>query len=245
MVSSGVLHLSLVKCVCVLFLFIQCTVLSVTIYLHRGEAHQSISLNPFMRHLFRFWLWLTTGIIPEEWVSVHLKHHQLSDQEGDPHSPQLLGLQKVLWQGTELYRQSRKAALEQHTTVSSHIEPKLYRRYPRLGLVIMFFLDVFLFGYIGVTFWAIQMLWIPLWMNGVVNGFGHYFGYRHFATTEHSRNLSPLALWIGGEELHHNHHAYPSSAKFSIYWWECDLGYGVIRILSWLKLAKIHPYGSE
>jgi stearoyl-CoA desaturase (Delta-9 desaturase) len=220
------------------------TIASVTIFLHRHQAHRALALHPAAAHFFRFWLWLTTGMLTSEWVAIHRKHHAATETAQDPHSPQVRGIRKVLLEGAELYRlESRNAAtLAQYGrgTPDDWIERKLYARHSALGVSIMLVIDLVLFGPIGLTMWAVQMLWIPIFAAGVINGIGHYWGYRNFAPSDASRNIVPWGMLIGGEELHNNHHAYASSARFSSRWWEFDIGWMYIRALEVLHLAKVH-----
>ena len=219
------------------------TIASVTIYLHRHSAHRALDLHPFAGHFFRLWLWITTGMGTKAWTAIHRKHHARCDTEEDPHSPQIKGLRSVLLQGAELYKLE---ARNQETierfgqgTPDDWIERHLYTPHTVLGLGVMLAIDLVLFGAIGLTIWAIQMIWIPLFAAGVINGVGHYWGYRTFQTEEASRNIVPWGVLIGGEELHNNHHAHPSSARLSHKWWEIDVGWVYIRVLVFLNLAKI------
>lgn len=219
------------------------TILSVTIFLHRHQAHRALDLHPVISHFFRFWLWLTTGMVTKEWTAIHRKHHAFSDKKGDPHSPQVFGLKKVLLEGVELYQE---AAKDQETmrkygngTPEDWLEKHIYTKYNKLGIVIMLIIDFVLFGPIGLSIWAVQMLWIPVSAAGIINGIGHYFGYRNFANSDSSRNIFPLGILIGGEELHNNHHTFATSAKLSAKWYEFDLGYMWIKILALFKLATI------
>jgi stearoyl-CoA desaturase (delta-9 desaturase) len=219
------------------------TIASVTIFLHRHQAHRALDLHPAASHFFRFWLWLTTGMTTKAWVAIHRKHHAKCETAEDPHSPRVFGIRKVLWEGAELYQAeaANPETLDQYGygTPNDWLERKLYAPYPGLGIALMFLADVALFGFFGITVWAVQMLWIPFWAAGVVNGLGHYFGYRNFETRDASTNLFPVGLLIGGEELHNNHHAYPSSARLSSRWWELDIGWAYIRLMELLKLAKV------
>jgi stearoyl-CoA desaturase (Delta-9 desaturase) len=219
------------------------TIAAVTIFLHRHQAHRALALHPAASHFFRFWLWLTTGMVTKEWVSVHRKHHARSDTAEDPHSPQIHGIRKVLLEGSELYRLETADALTLERfgrgTPDDWIERHLYEAHSGLGVSIMLVIDLALFGPIGLTVWAVQMLWIPLFAAGVINGVGHYWGYRHFAPDDASRNILPWGLLIGGEELHNNHHAYATSARFSSRWWEIDIGWMYIRLLAGLRLATV------
>lgn len=219
------------------------TIAAVTIYLHRHSAHRALDLNPGVSHFFRFWLWLTTGMVTKEWTAIHRKHHAKVETDEDPHSPQTRGIRTVLLRGAELYRAEAKNqdTLERYGkgTPDDWIERNLYTRYSWEGVGLMLAIDLVLFGPIGATIWAIQMLWIPIFAAGVINGIGHWWGYRNFATGDTSTNITPLGLLIGGEELHNNHHAYGSSAKFSSRWYEFDLGWTYIRVLATLRLATI------
>ncbi|GGO80242.1 aminotransferase [Marinobacterium nitratireducens] len=223
------------------------TIVSVTIYLHRAQAHRSLQLHPALGHLFRFWLWLTTGMVTREWIAIHRKHHAHCDSDGDPHSPQLLGISQVLWQGAELYRQaSQDQDLLQRFgqgAPDDWIERHLYSRHPSLGIVLMLAIDLLCFGAIGLTLWALQMIWIPFFAAGVINGVGHWCGYRNFEIADASRNLVPFAVLIGGEELHNNHHAAPTSPRLSCRWYELDIGWCYIRLLAWLRLVRIRQAG--
>lgn len=219
------------------------TIASVTIFLHRHQAHNALTLHPIASHFFRFWLWLTTGLVTREWVAVHRRHHAKCETAGDPHSPQIVGLWKVLFGGVWLYSTAKRdgKTLEHYGsgTPDDWLERNIYSRFSVLGVVIMAGLDGFLFGAAGMVIFAVQMAWIPFWAAGVVNGLGHFSGYRNFETTDASRNLSPLAILIGGEELHNNHHAYPHSAKLSNKWWEFDIGWLYIKMLALTGLARI------
>lgn len=239
----GVLNLSFWGYVIATVVLTQITIASVTIYLHRHQTHRALMLHPIISHFFRFWLWLTTGMVTAEWVAIHRKHHATTDVEGDPHSPVVRGLKKVFWQGAELYREAAadREMVEKysHGTPDDWIERNIYSRHPAMGIVLMFVINAILFGIPGVTIWAIQMIWIPLWAAGVVNGVGHYWGYRNFECHDAATNVFPWGFWIGGEELHNNHHTFASSAKFSVKWWEFDIGWLYIRCLSLLGLAKV------
>jgi stearoyl-CoA desaturase (Delta-9 desaturase) len=217
------------------------TVISVTLYLHRHSAHRSLELHPVLKHFFRFWIWLTTGMITREWTAVHRKHHAFCETEGDPHSPRIHGLRKVLLEGAELYRQGADAeTVERYGkgTPNDWVERNVYSRLPMIGVSLLFASDVLLFGLIGLSVWAVQMLWIPVMAAGVVNGIGHYWGYRNFECPDAATNILPIGLIVGGEELHNNHHTYPNSARFSVKPWEFDLGWAWIRVLAAMRLAK-------
>jgi len=219
------------------------TIAAVTIYLHRHQAHRALDLHPLVSHFFRFWLWMTTGMRTIDWVAVHRKHHAECETVNDPHSPQVLGIKKVLTQGAELYQTeaANPQTLEQFGkgTPTDWIERNLYLRFSYLGIVLMLAINITLFGALGLTVWAVQMMWIPVWAAGVINGIGHWRGYRNYECADASRNISPIGLLIGGEELHNNHHTYPNSAKLSSKWWEFDIGWMYIRILDVLRLARV------
>ena len=211
------------------------TIAGVTIYLHRHSAHRALDLALPVSHFFRFWLWLTTGMVTKEWTAIHRKHHAKCETDEDPHSPQTRGIRTVFWQGAELYRAEAKnrETLDKYGkgTPDDWIERNLYTRYSWQGVGLMLAIDLVLFGPLGATIWAVQMLWIPVNAAGIINGIGHYWGYRNFASADASTNIVPWGILIGGEELHNNHHAYGSSAKFSSRWFEFDLGWCYIRIL--------------
>jgi stearoyl-CoA desaturase (Delta-9 desaturase) len=219
------------------------TIASVTIFLHRAQAHRGLDLHPSISHFFRFWLWLTTGMLTKEWVAIHRKHHAKCETAEDPHSPMVYGIKKVLTEGAELYQIESKNAetLDKYGTGTPDdwLERKVYVRYPWQGVGLMLVANLMLFGPLGATIWAIQMMWIPVHAAGIINGIGHYWGYRHFTVNDTSTNIVPIAFWIGGEELHNNHHAYPTSARFSMRWYEFDLGWLYIRVLAALGLAKV------
>ncbi|MEO8343104.1 MAG: fatty acid desaturase [Gallionella sp.] len=219
------------------------TIASVTIFLHRHQAHRALELHPIASHFFRFWLWLTTGIVTKEWAAIHRKHHAKCETAADPHSPQILGIKKVLLEGAELYR---KEAMNHETlekygrgTPDDWLERNLYSGHSSLGIILMLAVDLLLFGAIGLTIWAVQMIWIPVTAAGVINGIGHYVGYRNFQPADASTNIVPWGILIGGEELHNNHHAYIGSAKLSSKWYEIDIGWVYIRSLATVGLAKV------
>jgi len=218
------------------------TIASVTIFLHRHQAHRALELHPLASHFFRFWLWLTTGMVTKEWAAIHRKHHAKCETAEDPHSPQVKGIRKVLWQGAELYRAEAKnaetLARYGHGTPDDWLERHVYRR-SVVGVSLMLVIDVVLFGPLGLTVWAVQMMWIPFWAAGVVNGLGHYVGYRNFNCNDAATNLVPWGILIGGEELHNNHHSYATSAKLSAKWYEFDIGWMYIRLLGFVRLAKV------
>jgi stearoyl-CoA desaturase (delta-9 desaturase) len=219
------------------------TIIGVTVYLHRCQAHRALELHPVVSHFFRFWLWMTTGMLTGQWAAIHRKHHAKCETEEDPHSPQTRGIWKVMLQGAELYRAEAKNEETMrkfsHGTPNDWMERNVYTRYPILGISIMMVVDVALFGIVGLSVWAVQMIWIPFWAAGVVNGLAHWWGYRNFNSSDASTNIFPLGILIGGEELHNNHHTYATSAKLSNKWYEFDIGWMYIRIMSAFKLAKV------
>jgi stearoyl-CoA desaturase (Delta-9 desaturase) len=221
----------------------QLTIFSVTLYLHRSQAHRGVDFHPALNHFFRFWTWLTTSMITREWVAIHRKHHAKCETEEDPHSPRVKGIGTVLWRGADLYREARKdrAMIEQYGKGAPEdwIERKLYTPHCLAGPTLLLLISVALFGAKGLFVWALQMAWIPVWAAGVVNGLGHWWGYRNFETADTATNLSPWGVWIGGEELHNNHHAFPSSAKFALRKFEFDIGWAAIRLFERLRLAKV------
>jgi len=219
------------------------TIVCVTLYLHRSQAHRAVKFHPFIEHAMRFWLWLTTGMVTREWVAVHRKHHQACEKPEDPHSPWVYGIWRVLFGGAWLYVQAKKdTKMVQNYgagTPTDWIESNLYSAYPTSGIWIMLLLDVLMFGAWGFLVWGMQMIWIPFWAAGVVNGLGHWWGYRNTNTRDRSRNLVPWAFWIGGEELHNNHHNNPASAKLSEKWWEFDIGWTYIKLMQKCRLATL------
>ena len=223
--------------------FAHITIASVTIYLHRHQAHRSLELHPIASHFFRFWLWLTTGMVTKEWTAIHRKHHAKCEHEGDPHSPVVFGIKKVFYEGSELYRLEAKnqETLERygHNTPNDWIEKHLYTGHSKLGVSLMLIINVALFGALGLTVWAIQMIWIPVTAAGIINGIGHWWGYRNFEAADASTNVSPWGILIGGEELHNNHHTYPTSAKLSVKPYEFDIGWMYISMLRSVGLASV------
>lgn len=224
-------------------LFTHITIASVTIFLHRAQTHRALTLGSTISHFFRFWLWLTTGMVTREWVALHRKHHAFSDREGDPHSPLVFGIRKVFLQGAELYRTGcdDQSVVEKygHGTPDDWLERRVYAASRYAGIVLMLVINLLVFGVIGLTVWAIQMIWIPFFAAGVINGLGHYWGYRNFECADRATNLVPWGILIGGEELHNNHHAFPSSAKLSSKPWEFDIGWFYIRLLERIGQAKV------
>ncbi|RFC33831.1 MAG: stearoyl-CoA desaturase (delta-9 desaturase) [Candidatus Nitrotoga sp. SPKER] len=219
------------------------TIASVTIFLHRHQAHRALNLHAIPSHFFRFWLWLTTSIVTKEWVAIHRKHHAKCESEDDPHSPVILGIKKVLLEGAALYRKEaeNQETLDKygHGTPNDWLENNLYSKRSEFGITLMLIINVLLFGPLGLTIWAVQMAWIPINAAGIVNGLGHYWGYRNFQTEDASTNIVPWGIFIGGEELHNNHHAYASSAKLSNKWYEIDIGWLYIRVIEMLGLAQV------
>jgi stearoyl-CoA desaturase (delta-9 desaturase) len=241
--DTGVVGLSGWQVVLYTLIVTHITIASVTIYLHRHQAHRALDLHPIPSHFFRFWLWLTTGQVTKEWASIHRKHHAKCDTEEDPHSPQTRGIMKVLLEGAELYRAESKnqETLEKygHGTPNDWIERNLYTKYSWVGVSALLVINVILFGVIGVTIWAVQMLWIPITAAGIINGLGHWWGYRNYDCNDAATNIFPFGILIGGEELHNNHHTFATSAKLSSKWYEIDLGWAYIRGLEMLGLAKV------
>ena len=219
------------------------TIVSVTLYLHRSQSHRGVEFHPVLAHAMRFWLWLTTGMTTKQWVAVHRKHHQNTDVEGDPHSPHVYGIWNLVFGGVKYYnRAGSDAAMVMKYgmgTPKDWIERKLYTPHHRLGILVMLVIDLLLFGPWGFLVWGVQMLWIPFWAAGFINGMAHWWGYRNTDTNDKSKNLMPWGIWIGGEELHNNHHADIANPKFSQKWWEFDIGWFYIRTLSWLGLANV------
>ena len=240
--AGGLLQLAWWQVLLVGLVLTHITIVSVTLYLHRHSAHRALELHPAVQHFFRFWLWMTTGMTTKAWTAIHRKHHAKCEQAEDPHSPQVRGLRTVMWQGAELYRAEAKnpdtLARYGHGTPDDWLERHLYDRHSVLGVSLMLILDVLLFGALGLAVWAVQMAWIPFWAAGVINGVGHYWGYRNFEAQDASTNVSPWGLIIGGEELHNNHHTYPTSAKFSVKPYEFDIGWVYITLLSSVGLAR-------
>ena len=241
---SGALDLSFWQLVGVALLLTHITIVGVTIFLHRCQAHRALDLHPVVSHFFRFWMWLTTGMITKEWTAIHRKHHAKCETVDDPHSPQIHGIHKVLWGGVLLYVQEsrNRDTIERygHGTPDDWIERNLYSPHEKLGVTLLLLVDILLFGVVsGALVWATQIAWIPFWAAGVVNGWGHWFGYRNFKVGDASVNIVPWGILIGGEELHNNHHAYGTSAKLSSKWYEFDIGWMYIRMLEMVGLAKV------
>ena len=247
--NTGLIGLSGWEVVLYTLVVTHITIASVTIYLHRHQAHRALDLHAIPSHFFRFWLWLTTAQVTKEWAAIHRKHHAKCDTEEDPHSPVTRGIKKVLLEGAELYRIESKnketLAKYGHGTPDDWIERKLYTPHSLWGVVALLFINFTLFGVIGITIWAIQMLWIPVTAAGIINGLGHYWGYRNYDCADAATNIFPFGILIGGEELHNNHHTHATSAKLSSKWYEIDLGWGYIRALEMLGLAKVKKVAPE
>jgi stearoyl-CoA desaturase (delta-9 desaturase) len=241
--AHGLLRFSWWQLVVYTLVVTHITIIGVTVYLHRHQAHRALELHPAVSHFFRFWLWMTTGMLTGQWAAIHRKHHAKCETEEDPHSPQTRGIWKVLLEGAELYRSEAKNEETMrkfsHGTPNDWMERNVYTKYPILGVSLMMVLNVALFGLVGLTVWAVQMIWIPFWAAGVVNGLAHFWGYRNFNSADASTNIFPWGILIGGEELHNNHHTYATSAKLSNKWYEFDIGWMYIRIMSAFRLAKV------
>jgi len=241
--AHGLTEASWWQIVLVTLVFTHITIASVTIFLHRHQAHRALDLHPIASHFFRFWLWLTTGQVTKEWAAIHRKHHAKCEQAEDPHSPHVYGIKKVLFEGAELYRAESKnketMARYGHGTPDDWIERNLYTKYSWQGVGLMMIIDIALFGAAGLAVWAVQMAWIPITAAGIINGAAHYWGYRNFEATDASTNISPWGILIGGEELHNNHHTYPTSAKLSVKPYEFDIGWMYIRIMQMMGLATV------
>ena len=240
----GILNLDFWGYVIATLIMVQITMMAVTLYLHRDQAHRAIELHPVLRHFFRFWIWCTSGMLTREWVAVHRKHHAFCETANDPHSPQIYGLRKVLLEGAELYRdeKNKPETIEKYGrgTPDDWLERNVYLRVPYGGIILMVVADLLLFGIPGITIIAIQMAAMPVFAAGIINGVGHHSGYRNFECDDAATNIVPWGLLIGGEELHNNHHAFPTSAKFSVRRWEFDIGWLYIKLLSAFGLAKVN-----
>jgi len=243
LLSHGLLGASTWQVVVATLVFTHITIAAVTIYLHRSQAHRALDLHAIPSHFFRFWLWLTTGMVTKEWVAIHRKHHAKCETVDDPHSPVTRGIKTVLLTGAELYRAESKVqdTLDKygHNTPDDWLERNLYSRYSWQGVGVMLVVNVLLFGALGATVWAVQMAWIPITAAGIINGLGHWWGYRNFEASDASTNISPWGILIGGEELHNNHHTYPTSAKLSVKPFEFDIGWLYIRLMEMSGLAKV------
>jgi stearoyl-CoA desaturase (Delta-9 desaturase) len=219
------------------------TIACVTMYLHRSQAHRGVTFHPAVAHFMRFWLWLTTGMVTKQWVAIHRKHHQYSDRAGDPHSPHVFGVLTVLFKGAGLYHAASKDKVMVDSygagTPADWVELHVYQPHSRLGIGILLVLNTLMFGWVGVIIWSIQMIWIPFWAAGVINGLAHYWGYRNGETKDRSRNIAPWGIIIGGEELHNNHHLDPANPCLSKRWYEFDIGWFYINALRTIGLAKL------
>jgi len=240
---SGVIDMPWWGYVVVTLVLTHITIASITIYLHRHSAHRALELHPIPSHFFRFWLWLTTGMVTKQWTAIHRKHHAKCESKDDPHSPVIYGIKKILAEGSELYRIEAKnqETLKRYGygTPDDWLERNVYTKHSAKGVALMLIINVILFGPIGLTIWAVQMMWAPIFAAGIINGVGHYWGYRNFRAEDASTNIVPWGILIGGEELHNNHHAYATSARLSNKWYEFDIGWLYIRILEMLGLAKV------
>jgi stearoyl-CoA desaturase (Delta-9 desaturase) len=218
------------------------TIVCVTLYLHRGVTHKGLQFSPVLEHFMRFWLWMTTGMVTKQWVAIHRKHHRYSDKDGDPHSPHVYGIWNVLFKGASFYHSASKDTKMVDTygsgTPDDWVENNIYSKHSKLGVSLMMIINIMLFGWIGIILWGIQMIWIPFWAAGVVNGIGHWLGYRNGVTKDSSNNLSPWGIIIGGEELHNNHHLDPANPKLSRKWFEFDIGWMWFKIFNKLGLAQ-------
>ncbi|MDB5959731.1 MAG: aminotransferase [Massilia sp.] len=247
--DGGIFKLSAWQVIAYTLVVTHITIAAVTIYLHRHQAHRALELHALPSHFFRFWLWLTTGQVTKEWAAIHRKHHAKCDTEEDPHSPVTRGIKKVFFEGAELYRAESKnqETMDKygHGTPTDWIERNLYTRFSMQGVAILLVVNIALFGIIGLSIWAVQMLWIPIMAAGIINGIGHWWGYRNYDCTDAATNIIPWGILIGGEELHNNHHTYATSAKLSSKWYEFDIGWLYIRILETLGLAKVRKVAPE
>ncbi len=247
--SGGLLHAAWWQVVLYTLLLTHVTIAGVTIWLHRCQAHRSLDLGPIPAHFFRFWMWLTTGMVTKEWAAIHRKHHAKCETVDDPHSPVTRGIKAVLLTGSEMYRAEAKnletIAKFGHGTPDDWIERNLYSRFQWQGVALMMIINLTLFGAIGASIWAVQMLWIPITAAGIINGIGHWWGYRNFEATDASRNIVPWGIIIGGEELHNNHHTYPTSAKLSVKPYEFDIAWGYIRAMEIMGMAKVRKVAPQ
>lgn len=241
--ANGLIHTAWWQVLAFALIVTHITIASVTIFLHRAQAHRALELHAIPSHFFRFWLWLTTGMVTREWVAIHRKHHAKCETVDDPHSPQTRGIKAVLLTGSEMYRAEAKnmetMAKFSHGVPDDWLERNLYERYSWQGVGVMLLIDVMLFGAIGASVWALQMAWIPMTAAGIINGIGHWWGYRNFEAVDASTNVSPWGILIGGEELHNNHHTYPTSAKLSVKPYEFDIGWAYIRAMEMIGLATV------
>ena len=244
--SHGLLNFSYLQVAIFTLVVTHITIVSVTVYLHRYSSHRSLKLHPILQHFFRFWLWLTTGMVTKQWTAIHRKHHAMCETEEDPHSPVVKGIGEVFWRGAEAYQEAAvdQSILDRYGAgcPDDWLERHVYTK-NSVGITLMAFVNVALFGVLGLTVWAIQMVWIPLFAAGVINGIGHWWGYRNFECPDAARNILPWGILIGGEELHNNHHTYPNSAKLSVKPFEFDLGWAWIKLFRFLRLASVVSTG--
>jgi len=219
------------------------TIICVTLFLHRGQAHKGIQFHPILEQFMRAWLWLTTGMVTKQWVAVHRKHHRFTEQDGDPHSPHVYGIWQVFFKGAGLYHEASKDKVMVEAygvgTPDDWMERNIYAKHSKLGIVLMLLIDILLFGWWGLVVWGIQMIWIPFWAAGVINGIGHWIGYRNGETKDHSRNIVPWDIIVGGECLHNNHHLDPANPRLSRRWFEFDAGWMWLSLFRLVRLAKI------
>ncbi len=240
---NGIIPLSFIEYVIYTLIVTHITIVAITLYLHRGVCHSAIDIHPILSHFFRFWLWLTTSMRTADWVAIHRKHHAKVETVDDPHSPAFYGIKKVILQGADLYHKEKnnKETIEKYSQncPDDWMERNIYTGRNNLGILLLFILNIVLFGTVGIIIWSIQMMWTPIFAAGGINGAGHHWGYRNYNTNDDSTNMSPIGIIIGGEELHNNHHAYPTAAKFSLRPWEFDIGWMYIKIFSFIKLCKV------
>jgi len=240
---NGLIPLSFIEYTIYTLAVTHITIVAITLYLHRGVCHSAIEIHPILSHFFRFWLWLTTSMRTADWVAIHRKHHAKVETVDDPHSPAFYGIKKVILQGADLYHKEKnnKETIEKYSQncPNDWIEHKVYTGKNNLGILLLFILNIILFGTVGIIIWSIQMMWTPIFAAGGINGAGHHWGYRNYNTNDDSTNMSPIGIIIGGEELHNNHHAYPTAAKFSLRPWEFDIGWMYIKLFSFMKLCKV------
>ena len=242
-IINGLIPLSFMEYAIYTLVVTHITIMAITLYLHRGVCHSAIQIHPILSHFFRFWLWLTTSMRTADWVAIHRKHHAKVETEDDPHSPTFYGIKKVILQGADLYHKEKnnKETIEKYSQncPKDWIEEKVYTGRNNLGILLLIIINIALFGTVGIIIWAIQMMWTPIFAAGGINGAGHYWGYRNYNTNDDSTNMSPIGIIIGGEELHNNHHAYPTAAKFSLRPWEFDIGWMYIKIFGMFGLCKV------
>ncbi len=240
---NGIIPLSFVEYAIYTLVVTHITIVAITLYLHRGVCHSAIEIHPILSHFFRFWLWFTTSMRTADWVAIHRKHHAKVETADDPHSPAFYGIKKVILQGADLYHKEKnnKETINKYSQncPNDWIEHNIYTGKNNLGILLLFITNILLFGTVGIIIWSIQMMWTPIFAAGGINGAGHHWGYRNYNTNDDSTNMSPVGIIIGGEELHNNHHAYPTAAKFSLRPWEFDIGWMYIKLFSFIKLCKV------